>query len=105
MRLFIIISIYILIPFLTSFAYKKLQLKRLIIATHIVVLALVFIYPYLIFEVDDYINPPDPEHPGCGMPIVGFFIANIIIMIPITQGLLILCNYFFKNLYFPGKSK
>ena len=103
MRAFIIIGIYLIVPFLTALCYKKFKAKGFIIISHLIVAILIFIYPYGIVMVDDYLDPPDPEKPGCGMGVLGFYIANTVFMIPFTQGLLLLFNLYFKNLYFPGR--
>lgn len=97
MRSFIVIGIYILVPFLTSFLYKKLRFKGLVFLTHLVTGILILIYPYFLLSYDDLINPPEPEKFRCGMPMLGLYIGNTIFMIPITQGLLALCNWYFKN--------
>lgn len=97
MRPFIVIGIYILVPFLTSFLYKRLRLKGLVFLTHLLTGILIFIYPYFLMSYDDWVNPPEPEKFRCGMPILGLYIGNTIFMIPITQGLLALFNWYYKN--------
>lgn len=103
MRVFIIAGVYLLVPFLAALFYKKLKAKRFIIIPHLIVWILIFLYPYGIVMVDDYLNPPDPEKPACGMGVLGLYIANAVFMIPVTQILLWLFNLYFKNLYFPNK--
>jgi hypothetical protein len=97
MRPLIIISIYILIPLLTSFFYKRLRLNGFVLNLHLITGLLIFIFPYFLLKFDDWNNPPDPNKSGCSMPILGPFIGNTIFMIPITQGLLFLFNWYFKN--------
>lgn len=97
MRPFVVIGIYILVPFLTSYLYKRLGRKGLVIWTHFLTGILILIYPYFLTSFDDWVNPPDPEKFRCGMPILGLYIGNTIFMIPVTQGLLTLFNFYFKN--------
>ncbi len=105
MRPYIVIGIYILVPLLISWLYKISNIKDQIILTHFVTAILILIYPYFIMEYDNWINPPDPEKFSCGMPMVGLYIGNTIFMIPITQGLLYLFNWGFKNYSFQRKPK
>lgn len=97
MAAFIFLSIYLLVPFLTAYFYKKSNRKIHIIFTYILVGFLIFMYPFGIFQIQEWLNPPIPDEPRCGMPEVSFFICNCIIMIPITQVLLLLFHLLFKN--------
>lgn len=97
MRPFVVIGIYIFVPFLTSFLYKELRIKGLVFFKHIVTGILIFIYPYFLLSYDEWVNPPEPGQFRCGMPMLGLYVVNTIFMIPITQGLLALFNWGFNN--------
>ena len=93
----ITITSYILIPLIISGLYRVLNLKRLIVLTHILTALVIFILPFYLLKLDYQINPSKYDGLECGNPIIGMYAANIMIMVPITQGLLVLFNYIFKN--------
>jgi uncharacterized paraquat-inducible protein A len=98
MRPFIILSIYILVPFFISLLYKKLKLKDLVILTHIVCGIIILIYPYFLLKIDAALNPSTLDQvDDASLPL---FIFNTVLMIPITQGLLFVFNNYYKNYSF-----
>lgn len=95
---FIFLSIYLLVPFLTAYLYKKSNRKIPIIFTYLLVGVLIFVYPFCIFLIDDWLNPISPEHPGNSGPWqIIFLVGNCIVMIPVTQLFLFLFHLLFKK--------
>lgn len=93
MRPILIFSPYIIVPLLVSLVFKKAN-GWIVYLTFALTGVLMFLYPFLCFMVDDYLNPPPPG-PRCGNPEMGFFIGNIILLIPISLGFQGLFNYLF----------
>ena len=102
MRLILIFLPYVIIPLIICWLYKRLKLKGLIILTHLIVAICTLFLPTLLFLIGNWLDPPREEQ-MCGTPEVMLNIANIVIMIPVTQLLTYLFNQVFKNSYFPSK--
>lgn len=90
-------SVYVLVPFLTAYFYKKSKRRIPMVFTYLFAGVLIFMYPFFIFQVDDWLNPPVQDYPRCGMWEFGVLLGNCILMIPATQLLLFLFHLLFKN--------
>lgn len=101
MELALIFGLYALIPLLICWLYKRLKLKGLIIFTHLVAGLVILCLPTVMIIVENWLNPPTQEE-WCGTPDVMLNIANVVVMIPFTQVLILLFNKQFKNEYFPN---
>ncbi|MHB8260429.1 MAG: hypothetical protein ACYDCN_07945 [Bacteroidia bacterium] len=68
--------------------------------TYILTAIVVPFLPSLILHIDFLINPPIETRGGrCGMPLLAFYIANFIFLLPIIQGLQFIFNvWLFKLL-------
>lgn len=105
MRPLIILGIYALVPFIICWLYKQLKIKKTIAITHILVAIIVLFIPSLVLKIDNWLDPPDMEESMCGTPTVMLNFVNIILMVPITQGLVFLFNKQLKNKYSSGKQE
>lgn len=103
MRPLLILGTYALIPFIICWLYKRLKIKKNIALTHILVALIVLFIPTIIVKIDYWLDPPDVDELMCGTPSVMLNFANIILMVPITQGLVVLFNKQLKNKYSSGK--
>jgi len=78
----LIFAPYILVPWLTAFAFKKLKIStKHTWLTYIITLLLIFAYPFIFMKIDTYLNPPPPRYVDYGMVYVAFFFMNLILMI------------------------
>jgi hypothetical protein len=94
MRIILEFTPYIIVPLLITLLFKRYSLSWKWL-TYLITAAIIFFYPFGLFWLDDYMNPPPPGL-RCGTPQVGFLLGNIIIFLPIT---LILQFVFNKRLF------
>ena len=99
MRPFLIFAPYVLIPLMLTLIWKRLNFKRTDWTYPFTVL-LIFFYPYVVFRIDDLINPPLPG-PRCLMPEMGFFIRNLFILLPVSLAL----QFVFNKIFLTNKNK
>jgi hypothetical protein len=97
MRAFLIFTPYILIPLLLALFFSKGSWKSL---SYLISGIIILIYPFVLFWIDDYLNPPPPG-PRCGNMQMSFLIGNTIVFLPIALMLQFVFNYIFCI----GKSK
>jgi hypothetical protein len=70
------------------------------ILTYLITALIIFFYPFGLFWIEDYLNPPPPG-PRCGNPQMGFIFGNIIIFLPIA----LLLQFVFNKKLLNGKNK
>ncbi len=84
MRPLLIFLPYILVPLIVSFLFKRSGFSSKAL-TYVVTASIIFCYPFALFALDDYFNPPpDPYEGRCGLPQFAFMFGNTIFCIPVT---------------------
>jgi hypothetical protein len=91
MRAILVFSPYILVPLLVTLLCRRFSVSWHIL-TYLITAVIIFFYPFALFWLDDYLNPPTPG-PQCGNPQMGFVLGNIIIFLPSA----LLLQYVFNN--------
>ncbi len=99
MRPFLLFAPYVLIPLMLTLIWKWLKIKRTNWIYPFTVL-LIFFYPFVVFWIDNLINPPPPG-PRCGMPVMGFFIGSLIILLPVS----LILQFVFNKIILTSKNK
>jgi hypothetical protein len=91
---------YILVPlvFALIWKYLKIPTKHTWI-TYLLTTTVIIFYPYIWFQIDIYLHPPDPNQVHCGNPFLGVIFANYFIFLPISIGLQMLFNQLLKIKY------
>ncbi len=84
----IIISLYILVPLISTLVFKQLRIKWWKYLTYIFTLILLFFCPSIVF----YLHPM--PHMECGMFYGAIFLGNTFIGLPIAA----LIQFLFNNL-------
>lgn len=97
MRPILLLLPYIFTPLLITLLFKWLGFSWKWL-TFVLSGSLIFIYPFGMFWLDDYLNPPAPGW-RCGNPQMGFFLGNIIIGLPIS----LVMQYIFNKLLLKGR--
>ena len=95
MRPFLIFIPYILIPFILTLIFKKTESKK-IGWSYVVTGLLIVLYPFVIFWIDDLLNPP-VDIPRCGNPQMGFLFGSLVVLFPISMILQLIFNKIFLN--------
>jgi hypothetical protein len=86
----LILSPYILVPLLMSLVFKwaGIPWKGL---TYLFTAILIFYYPTLLFQIDNYLNPPQPG-PRCLLPETAFYMGNLFLFLPVSLGIQLFFN-------------
>ena len=92
MRAILIFAPYILVPLIVTLLFRQLKSSWKSL-TFVLTAFVIFFYPFGLFWLDDYLNPPPPG-PRCGNPQMGFLIGNVIILLPIALLLQFVFNKF-----------
>lgn len=87
---------YILLPLLLSFIWKKLHLKWSGL-NMLITAGLIAMYPFLLFKLDAYYHPPDPDTAGCGMFNAVIIMANFVVLLPFSLGMQLFFNFLFLH--------
>jgi hypothetical protein len=97
MRPFLIFVPYVLVPLLFSLLFKwaKITWEWLSFLLRGIT---IYFYPYFLFWLNDYLNPPRPG-PRCFLPEYSFFMGNIIIFIPVS----LLIQFLFNRVFLKRK--
>lgn len=99
MRAILVFTPYILVPLLMTLLFRRFSpsWKGL---TYLITAIIIFSYPFGLFWLDDYLNPPPPG-PRCGNPQMSFLFGNIIILLPIA----LLLQFVFNKILLTKKNK
>ena len=90
------LSPYLLIPLLLAVSFKllKISTKHTWFA-YVITTIILFFYPIVYFQIDDYFHPPDHHCVDCGMVNISLIIVGLVVFLPIAIGLQWLFNFFF----------
>ena len=85
---------YLGIPLLVSLIFKKkdFSMKKM---TYVFTGLIVFIYPFIVLKLDEYLSPPPPE-PRCGLPEAAVVFCSTLFLLPISLILQHVFNKIFK---------
>jgi hypothetical protein len=97
-RLLLMFGPHVLIPWCLSLLFRAR--KNLVWFTYPITAVLIFFYPFLLFIIMDYIDPPPPGF-RCGEPYAAMFIANAIVFLPGA----LLIQFIFNKIYGLHKRK
>lgn len=99
MRIILIFAPYLMVPLMVTllFRWLKITWKE---QTFVLTALLIFFYPFGLFWIEDYLNPPSPG-PRCGNPQMGFVFGNLFIFLPIA----LLGQYYFNRLLLKTRIK
>ena len=99
MRAILVFTPYILVPLLWTLFFRRFRLSSKGL-TYLITASIIFFYPFGLFWLDDYLNPP-PAGLRCGNPQMDFLIGNLIILLPIS----LLLQLIFNKMLLTSKNK
>ena len=79
---------YAVVPFLVTLLFAKQKIKDVGLSYYLTGV-LIFIYPFIIFYLDDLLHPPPPDA-RCGLLQTSFGLVSMFVFLPFT---LVLQNF------------
>ena len=95
MRTFLVFAPYILVPLCIAFIFNKFKIKKTG-WTYVISGLIILIYPFVLFWMEDLLNPPLPGI-RCGNAQMGFLIGSLIMFLPVSELLKFILNKLFLN--------